>query len=135
MRAGKQGIGFALTAIAAGIGFVVGILTAPKSGKETRKDIKNSAKNMHHEAEKALKQVHADIAEHIELAATKAKTAGTKASAELDNLVTEATTAKQKVREVLSAIHEGSAEDKELQKALRYSNLALKNLKDYLSKH
>lgn len=135
MRAGKKGLGFALTAIGAGIGFIVGILTAPKSGKETRNDIKNSAKNMHHEAEKSLKQVHAEIAEHIEMAAKRAKTAGTKASGELDNLVKEATTAKQKVREVLSAIHEGSAEDKELQKALRYSNLALKNLKDYLSKN
>lgn len=135
MRAGKQGIGFVLTVIGAGIGFLVGILTAPKSGKETREDIKNSAKHMHHDAEKKLKQIHSEIAEHVELAAKRAKTAGTKASAELDNLVKEATTAKQKVREVLSAIHEGSAEDKELQKALRYSDLALKNLKDYLSKH
>ena len=42
--------------LAAGAGYVTGILTAPKSGKETRKDITNHANNARIEAEKQLKE-------------------------------------------------------------------------------
>lgn len=40
-------------------GFAAGILTAPKSGKETRKDLKKKAVNLKTEAEKRTSQAKA----------------------------------------------------------------------------
>jgi len=46
------------TVFAAAVGYLTGILTAPKSGKETRKDIKDAAEHGMAEAEKQLKKLH-----------------------------------------------------------------------------
>ena len=52
---------WALGAVIAAIGgFITGILTAPKSGKETRQDIKDEAVKLKGEAEKTLKQLHTE---------------------------------------------------------------------------
>lgn len=49
----KKGTKYALgTAVAAGIGYVAGILTAPKSGKETRQNIQDQAIKAKKESEK-----------------------------------------------------------------------------------
>ena len=59
-----------LLALVGGIaaGFVAGILTAPKSGKETREELKNKASELKQEAEKRTtqaKSVAKDSAESI----------------------------------------------------------------------
>ena len=52
---------WAAGAVVAGVaGYVAGILTAPKSGKETREDIKHAATKAKTEAEKKLKELHSD---------------------------------------------------------------------------
>lgn len=119
-------------AIAAGVGYVVGILTAPKSGKETRKQIKNEAQTVKVEAEKKLKDVHGEINHVIDEGVAKAKSAKASTKQELNELVDQAKVAKDKVREVLSAVHEGGAEDADLDKAIKHAKRAIKNLKDYL---
>jgi len=43
-----------------------------------------------------------------------------------------ATTAKEKVREIISALHEGDADDPDLKKALGDAKNALKNLEKYV---
>ena len=58
----KFAIGAALTAVA---GYVAGVLTAPKSGKETRDDIKNKAVETYTTAEKELKKLHTELADVI----------------------------------------------------------------------
>ena len=42
-------------------GYLAGILTAPKSGKETREDIKDTAVKTYSEAEKQLKKLHTEL--------------------------------------------------------------------------
>jgi gas vesicle protein len=55
---------WALGAIIAGIaGYIAGILTAPKSGKETRQDIKDAAEQGMAEAEKQLKKLHTQMSD------------------------------------------------------------------------
>jgi gas vesicle protein len=46
------------SAIAAGVGYLTGILTAPKSGKATRQDIKKATAKKAKEAEKELKKIN-----------------------------------------------------------------------------
>jgi gas vesicle protein len=122
------------TLVAAAAGYVTGILTAPKSGKETRAEIKMATKNGMAEAEKQLKNIHTELNSLIETAKKKSGTLNGKAKTELNNLTDKASIAKEKVRDVLSALHEGSAEDKDLQKALDDASKSLGHLKKYLKK-
>jgi gas vesicle protein len=122
------------TVIAAAAGYVTGILTAPKSGKETREDIKMASKHGIAEAEKQLKKVHTELNNVIKQAQTKGKKLTGKAKTEYDEVISKANDAKEKVRQVLSALHEGTADDKELSKALDEASKALGHLKKFLAK-
>ena len=126
---------FALTTLAAAVaGYLAGILTAPKSGKETRADIKNVAEKSYNEAEKQLKKLHTELNQALDDAKVKLTTANGKARDELQSAISAAKVGKDKAREILSAMHEGEAEDKDLQKAIKDARTSLDHLKAYLSK-
>jgi gas vesicle protein len=122
------------TAIAAVAGYVAGILTAPKSGKETREDIKDVTTKGITEAEKQLKKLHTELNGLIEQAKNKAEGLNDKTRKELDDLLSRAKDSKEKARDILSALHDGSAEDKELKKAITDATKAIEHLRVYLSK-
>lgn len=119
---------------AAVAGYLAGVLTAPKSGKETREDIKNTANKGLGEAEKELKKLHTELDKVINDAKASGGKAGAKAKQELNDLVAKAKDSKEKAREVLSAIHEGDSSDQELAKAVKQGRNALNNLRTYLKK-
>lgn len=121
--------------IAAFAGYAAGILTAPKSGKETRKDIHDTAVKAKHQAEKQLKKLHSDLDSLMAQGKETADKLTGKSKDEWLKLVGMATTAKETVRGVLSAIHEGDADDKELDKAIKEAKDAVENLKSYLAKN
>jgi gas vesicle protein len=122
-------------AIAGAVGYIAGILTAPKSGKDTRKDIQVAATKAKNEAEKQLKELHSELDQLL----AKAKQQSTKlqgASKQgIDKAVAVAQTAKAKAREVLSLAHEGGTDDTDLQKVVRDVSKAVEDLKTYLSKN
>jgi gas vesicle protein len=120
--------------IAAAAGYVAGVLTAPKSGKQTRGDIKDAADRGMAEAEKDLKKLHTELDKIIKEAKTGGDKLGVKAKKELGELVDRAKDTKEKAREMLSALHEGDAEDKDLKKAVKDANEAVAHLKKYLKK-
>lgn len=121
-------------AIVAATGYVAGILTAPKSGKQTRKDIKQSAIKTKTEAERTLKKTHTELNDLMAKAKTKAKKYKNTASKEFASAITKAQFAKEKARDILSALHDGDADDKDLQKAVKDVNKAITHLKSYLAK-
>jgi gas vesicle protein len=120
--------------VAAAAGYVAGILTAPKSGKQTRDDIKVTAERGQAEAEKDLKRLHTELDKVIKEAKDGSDKLGAKAQKELGELVDKAKDTKEKAREVISAIHEGDAEDKDLKRAIKNANTALDHLRNYLKK-
>ncbi|MFI5275238.1 MAG: YtxH domain-containing protein [Candidatus Saccharimonadales bacterium] len=122
------------TLAAAAAGYLAGILTAPKSGKETRKDIKDTAKRSYTEAEKQLKILHTELSQTLEEAKTKLGTLNGKARDELDAAMNVAKQGKDKARHILSAVHEGEAEDKDLQVSIEEARASLEHLKKYLTK-
>lgn len=122
------------TIIAGAAGYVAGLLTAPKSGRATRADLKNAADTTISEAERQLKTLHTELNELLGEAKKRGQTVQGKAKTELDDAAAMATNAKQKAREILSAIHEGDAENKELQRAMTEASKAVKHLKAYLKK-
>jgi gas vesicle protein len=127
----KVAIGAALAGVA---GYVAGILTAPKSGKETRTDIKNVSVQTKAEAEKQLKKLHTQLATILNDAKAEAEQLKGKARKDLDASIEKARVAREKAREILSALHEGDADDKDLKKAIQEAQVALTHLKSYLKK-
>ena len=124
----------AAAAILAGASYLAGILTAPKSGKQTRKDILDSTVKAKIEAEKKLKKAHSELAVLIADAERKSKKLSDKAKKELNASIKRAKVAKEKASEMLSAFHNGDASDPNLQAVIEEVKLAKKNLVTYLKK-
>ena len=120
--------------VAGAVGYVAGILTAPKSGKETRSDVRNAAVKAKAEAERRLKALHSELDGLISKGTSTAKQLKSSAQKELTELLAKAQIAKEKARDILSAVHEGGADDKDLQQAVDEANNAVEHLKKYLAK-
>ena len=131
----KQAKRITLGAIIAGtLGYLAGILTAPKSGSETRKDIKDTTNQTISQVEKELKKLHGDLNDLIQKAMDKSDKLKGKAKDDLVKLTQKAKDAKEKLREMLSAVHEGESQDPELNNAIDEASKAIKHIKDYLAK-
>lgn len=124
----KWAVGAAVAGVA---GYVAGILTAPKSGKETRKDIKDTAVKVKSEGEKKLKEAHSELNKVIDQVKDKGEELSGKAKTEFIEIVAKAKEAKEKAREMLSALHEGDADEPELKQALKDARDALKHLEKF----
>lgn len=124
----------ASTLLVAGAGYLTGILTAPKSGKETRHDIAKNASKARVDGEKQLKKLHSELNDLIKDGDELSKKARHKASDELKDAVEKAKSAKEKSREILSALHNGDADDPNLQAVLKEVKRAKTNLIKYLKK-
>ena len=127
----KFAIGAALTALA---GYVAGILTAPKSGKETREDVKSKAVETYTTAEKELKKLHTELNDVIAEGVDRLGALRGKSEKSLDEAVLRGKQAKEKAREILSGLHDGDVEDKDLKKAIAEATKAVENLRNYLKK-
>ena len=114
------------------VGYAVGVLTAPKSGKETRQDIKNAATKAKTEAEKKLKVLHSELNSKLSQAGEKGASLKGKAKTDFDKVVAKADEAKQKVRTILSGLHEGDVDDPDLKQALKDAKDAIKHLEKFL---
>jgi gas vesicle protein len=121
-----------ISTISLAAGYVAGILTAPKSGKETRAEIKNSSAKTLRETEKHLKELYKDLGKVMEQAAVKAKSLKGHAKEKLSELIKDAKTAQKKVKELLSAIRSGDADDPELKTAVKQASEAKKHLTNYI---
>src|SRR6266446_3496767 len=76
---------FAIGTLAAvAMGYLIGILTAPKSGRETREDIKDTAVKSMNVAEKELKKLHTQLAELLVQAREQLTKLSGKAKSELE---------------------------------------------------
>lgn len=128
----KQVAVVAVVALAAG--YVAGILTAPKSGKETRGDIREATDKTLKEAEKRLKFAYSELSQLATAASERAQVLTGKAKAELEVLVGKASIAKEKVAQVLTSFHEGEATDTDLKNAVEDAESSIDSLKKFLDK-
>jgi gas vesicle protein len=121
-------------AVAGAAGYIAGLLTAPKSGRETRKDLSEAAATGIDDIEAQLKQMHNELGDLMEDAKNHTGNLNGKAQDELKSLVSKAKDSKDKMREVISAVHEGKANNKDLQKAMTDARRAIDHIKDYIQK-
>ena len=101
---GKLAIG---AAIAAAAGYVAGLLTAPKSGKETREDIKKKAGEVKGSAERKLKDAHKELGKISDDIKAKGKDLQGKAKDEIDELGKKADELKEQIKSAITSIKSG----------------------------
>lgn len=121
------GVAFGLAA-----GYLAGILTAPKSGAETRQDIKDASDRAIKMASERVHMLQAQISELVDQARARAKNLGARGKQELDVLVENAKDAQGKAKALLQAAKDGEADDPELNQAIARANEAKEHLANYL---
>jgi gas vesicle protein len=128
-KGGKIVAGVLLAGIA---GYVAGVLTAPKSGQETRQDIRDGANRAVEVAEEKLLALREDLDDLIEIASGKVSSAKGRAKDQLNDAIDTAKDARVKSVEVAKAVKSGEADQPELNRAMKQLKDAKKNLTKYL---
>ena len=117
--------------IAGAAGYFAGILTAPKSGKETRDDIADKVSEIKDESIEKLQNLRDELDELLAATKDKSIALSAKAREEFNEAVVAAKDAKNKAATVLRAVKAGEAEDPDLNKAIKQASQAKKNLSKY----
>jgi gas vesicle protein len=130
-KEGKWALG---AAVAAGAGYVIGILSAPRSGWRTRQKLAKSASKARIDGEKQLKNLYTEINGLIVQGDKKLKQAKQGANSELKKQVASAKKTKEKIKLLLSALHNGDAEDPDLKVMLVEAKKAKANLAKFFKR-
>ncbi|HEY5549928.1 MAG TPA: YtxH domain-containing protein [Candidatus Saccharimonadales bacterium] len=117
--------------LAGAVGYITGILTAPKSGQETREDLAEKVSELKDEAAEQLQDLRDELDELVKDAKDKTMALSAKAREEFNEAVVAAKDAKNKSGAVLKAFKAGEAKDPELNKAIKQAKQAKKNLSKY----
>ena len=120
--------------ILAAAGYIAGILTAPKSGKQTRKDIVDTTKKGASEAEKQLKQLYSELDKLVDETKRKGEDLSGKAKKELDDIVAKAKESKAKAQDKLAVFRKDGGDSAELKQAISDASKAVEHLRNFLSK-
>jgi gas vesicle protein len=127
----KLAIGSGLAATA---GYLVGLLTAPKSGKDTLDDIMGGADKGKTELNNELKDLSEELNKIIKQTKRSSLKMNSKTQKEVKGVIEKSMDTKEKLKEIASALHDGSADDEDLKRAIKNANNAVEHLKDYLKK-
>ena len=115
-------------------GYALGILTAPKSGKETREDIKDASTKAYKAAEARLKDTYEDLGDFIQKASSQAKKIGDKGRDQLDGLVSSAKDAQARVKKLVSSARNGEGTPEEFEDAVKAAREAKSDLQEFIDK-
>lgn len=118
--------------VAGAVGYLAGVLTAPKSGQETRGDIAHKASDIKEEAVLELQNLQAELEDLLGKTKDKSVALSAQARVEFNEAVVKAKDAKHKTGNVLKSVKAGEADDPELNKAIKQAKAAAKNLAKYL---
>jgi gas vesicle protein len=125
---GKRGL--AIGAIfGAVVGLITGFLTAPKSGKETREDIKEKADQLTENAEKELKVLYRELSAYADKVRKEIDIAAGKTKKELEGLQVKLEASKDSIKDLLSTIRDGGADDKTIKAVIKQAKELGKELK------
>lgn len=100
--------------IAAAAGYIGGLLSAPRSGKQTRRKLAVSASKAKIEGEKQLKKLYSELSSTIDDAEKQVTKVRSKANNELKDAIQQGREAREKARLLLTALHHGDADDPNL---------------------
>jgi gas vesicle protein len=120
------------SAIAGAAGYIAGILSAPRSGRQTRQEIANKAEDVKGSTEDQLQELSDELKDMIRTTKDKTTSLSSTARAELNEAVVRAKDAQNKAGQVLKAVRAGEASDPDLNRAIKQAKQAAKNLGKYM---
>lgn len=120
------------SAIAGAVGYLAGVLTAPKAGKQTRKDIASKAGEVVNDAEDQLQDLNDELKDMIKNTKSKTVALSSSARAEFNEAVVKAKDAQNKSTQILKAAKSGEAADPDLNRAVKQARQAIKNLGKFM---
>jgi len=123
---------FTVAVIGAGLGYLTGILSAKQSGKETRKDISETSKKAQAKAEASVSSLYKELSDVVKQAQDKVDKGKLTIRHNLYRATSKGNRVKSQTKEILVAIKNGKASNKDLSKSIESTKLAIKNLKNYL---
>jgi gas vesicle protein len=130
-----RGKGLAVGAVIGAIaGVITGILFAPKSGKETRQDIKDGASKASDKLQVEAAKVQKEAKQLITKVEKIAKEKSGKASETAKRHATKAKKSANDLKTVVSSFKAGEASDKDLNDAIKKVKSARTSLKNFLKK-
>lgn len=131
----KEKKGLAIGAVIGAVaGVITGILFAPKSGKETRADIKDGAEKVIDKAHAEAQKIQTEVTELVTKTETKLKTLSGKAGDTAKEHIKTAKHTASNLANVAKAFKAGQATDKDLNEAINKAKDVQKALKSYLQK-
>jgi gas vesicle protein len=133
MNKDVKNVGIALIAGLAA-GYTLGVLTAPKSGKETRNDIKEAGTKAYKMAEARLKNTYEDLSDVIASAGEQAKKLNKKGKEELDVLLAAAHDAQGRVKQLITSVRNGDVTEELFDNTVIAAQAAKDELQDFISK-
>lgn len=125
----KVAIGSTIAGVA---GYLAGILTAPKSGQQARREITEKAGGLKDDASGQLETLNDELKDLINSTKVKTIALSSSARAEFNEAVVLAKDAQNKATQVLKAAKNGQASDPDLNKAAKQARQAIKNLGKFL---
>lgn len=96
------------------IGAVAGLLLAPKSGKETRDDIRKTVTHTKADAEKQLKKLHEELSHKQKDAKNAADSLKGKAKTELADVLEKSLVVQGRIKELISSLRDGELDQEEV---------------------
>jgi gas vesicle protein len=127
-----KNVGLALV-VGLAAGYALGVLTAPKSGKETRGDIKEAGSKAYKAAEVRLKGSYEDLSDVIAKASTQTKKLSKKGHAELDLLLAAAHDAQGRVKQLITSVRSGDATNEQFEDVVIAAQVAKDELQDFIA--
>ena len=122
-------------AIGLAAGYIAGLLTAPKSGAETRKDVRDTAGRTVKLAQGKLEALQAQLSDLFESAKERAEGLTARGKQELDELIADAKDKQAKAKAVFAAVKDGEADDPLLRRALESAQDAKESLAYFLKRN
>ena len=117
--------------VGAAAGFVAGVLLAPKSGKETRADLKKGAKDAAKAAHKQLDHAHQELSRYVDKAEAQAAKLGSAVKSEALDALTRGRKTRDQAATIIAAVKSGNSNDEDLDLAVKNAKAALDSLKQY----
>jgi len=121
-----------VAAAGAAAGYLTGLLTAKKSGKETRADIVDTTNKIKDSTEAKINELTKELVAVIKQAEAKINSSKLGLKSDLSVLTSKAKQTTSKASEVIAAFKSGKAKDKDLNESIESTKAALKRLKNYL---
>lgn len=114
--------------LGAAVGIVAGLLLAPKSGRETRQGIKQAANRAVGSVERQLKQLYRDLSQAVGEAELHADKLKGKSAVELAGIIVAANKVKTSLKELLSTVRDGEADEDDIERVLKNGQAAIRKL-------